>query len=166
MSLSSPTGAWRSAFHRLGMAAATITVSEPLEAQAASESGIPMEESIPERRPDGGTATFAVSAHASRASDATTPQNDAPDLSQGEESAARRSFVVQWQDRIDQRRAGVASPATTARRRSRSLESDDQDDADTAESPTRYSARSKQARTVCCDCARTASCGLGSACLC
>ena len=118
------------------MAAATIAVSEPLEAQAASESGIPMEESIPERRTDGETANSAVSAHASRASDAATPHIDAPDLSQGEESAARRSFVVQWQDRIDQRRAGIDSPATTARRRSRSLESDDQDDADTAESPT------------------------------
>ena len=118
------------------MALAAIAVLEPFEAHVVSQPDIPMEESILECQPDGETATFAVSAGATQASDAALPQHDALNLSQGEESADQRSFVVQWQGTIDQRRASIASPVTTGLRRSWSLESADLEHADTADSPT------------------------------
>ena len=81
-------GARRSAFDRLGMTAAAIAASAPLEAQAASQPGISVEESIPERQPDNEAATFAASAQASQASEAALPPPVALDLSQGDEWAA------------------------------------------------------------------------------
>ena len=98
--------------------------------------------------------------------ESTNPTEDEPEDEESE-SDARAAFIAEWSKREELRRAGVEPSAAAARTRTHSdVSSGSEDDHDSSTSPSRYSSRSKQARTVCCDCARNSTCGFTDNCAC